>query len=35
MGIGAFNISDFNTFELARLNCQAGATLSSVGWPKV
>jgi molybdopterin/thiamine biosynthesis adenylyltransferase/nitroreductase len=35
MGIGAFNISDLDTFELANFNRQAGATLSSLGRPKV
>jgi sulfur-carrier protein adenylyltransferase/sulfurtransferase len=34
MGIGAFNISDLDTFELANFNRQAGATLSSLGRPK-
>ena len=34
MGIGAFNISDFDEFELANFNRQAGATLSSLGRPK-
>lgn len=35
MGVGAFNISDLDTFELANFNRQAGATLSSLGRPKV
>ena len=34
MGIGAFNISDLDTFELANFNRQAGATISSLGRPK-
>lgn len=35
LGIGAFNISDFDTFDLVNFNRQAGATVSSVGRPKV
>ncbi len=35
MGIGHFNISDFDTFELANFNRQAGATLSHIGRTKV
>jgi molybdopterin/thiamine biosynthesis adenylyltransferase len=35
LGIGAFNIADFDRFELANFNRQAGATLSSIGQPKV
>lgn len=35
MGIGAFNISDLDTFELPNFNRQAGATLSSLDRPKV
>jgi molybdopterin/thiamine biosynthesis adenylyltransferase len=35
MGIGAFNISDFDTFELVNFNRQAGAALSTLGKPKV
>ncbi len=34
LGIGAFNIADFDAFELANFNRQAGATLSSLGRPK-
>ncbi len=35
MGIGRFNISDFDTFELANFNRQAGASMSHVGCAKV
>lgn len=35
LGIGAFNISDFDTFDLVNFNRQAGAGMSSVGRPKV
>lgn len=35
LGIGAFNIADFDTFELANFNRQAGAAVSSLGRPKV
>ncbi len=35
LGIGRFNISDLDTFELANFNRQAGASLSHVGCPKV
>jgi sulfur-carrier protein adenylyltransferase/sulfurtransferase len=35
MGIGAFNISDLDTFELANFNRQAGAAMSTLGRPKV
>src|SRR5215472_16180111 len=34
LGIGAFNIADFDRFELANFNRQAGATMSSLGKPK-
>jgi sulfur-carrier protein adenylyltransferase/sulfurtransferase len=34
LGIGAFNIADFDRFELANFNRQAGARLSSIGQPK-
>jgi molybdopterin/thiamine biosynthesis adenylyltransferase len=34
LGIGAFNISDFDRFELANFNRQAGANLSTIGKPK-
>ncbi|CAI10215.1 similar to MoeB and ThiF [Aromatoleum aromaticum EbN1] len=35
LGIGAFNIADFDSFDLANFNRQAGATMSSLGRPKV
>ncbi|HJV26873.1 MAG TPA: ThiF family adenylyltransferase [Aromatoleum sp.] len=35
LGIGAFNISDFDTFDLVNFNRQAGATMSALGRPKV
>lgn len=34
LGIGAFHIADFDTFELANFNRQAGASVSSLGQPK-
>lgn len=35
LGIGAFNIADFDVFELVNFNRQAGAMVSSIGKPKV
>ena len=35
MGIGAFNIADLDSFELANFNRQAGAALSTIGQSKV
>ncbi|OIQ78706.1 tRNA threonylcarbamoyladenosine dehydratase [mine drainage metagenome] len=35
LGIGAFNIADLDTFELANFNRQAGAMMSTLGQPKV
>ena len=35
LGIGAFHIADFDSFDLANFNRQAGATVSSLGRPKV
>lgn len=35
LGIGAFNISDFDTFDVVNFNRQAGAMVSSLGRPKV
>lgn len=35
LGIGAFNLADFDFFDLANFNRQAGANLSSLGRPKV
>ena len=34
LGIGKFNIADFDTFELANFNRQAGATLPHLSQPK-
>lgn len=34
LGIGAFHIADFDHFELANFNRQAGATMASLGRPK-
>ena len=35
LGVGKFNISDFDCFELANFNRQAGAMMSTLGQPKV
>ncbi len=35
LGIGAFNLSDFDSFELANFNRQAGASMSHLGRPKL
>jgi molybdopterin/thiamine biosynthesis adenylyltransferase len=35
LGIGAFNIADFDTFDLVNLNRQSGAGVSTLGQPKV
>jgi molybdopterin/thiamine biosynthesis adenylyltransferase len=35
LGIGAFNLADFDTFDLANFNRQAGATLDTIGRPKL
>lgn len=35
LGIGAFNIADFDSFDLANFNRQAGALMSTLGRPKV
>ncbi|MRX08996.1 ThiF family adenylyltransferase [Pseudoduganella sp. FT25W] len=35
LGIGAFHIADFDTFDIANFNRQVGATMSSLGQPKV
>ena len=35
LGIGAFNIADFDTFDVANINRQVGAAVSTVGLPKV
>lgn len=35
LGIGAFHIADFDTFDIANFNRQVGASMSSLGRPKV
>ena len=35
LGIGAFSIADFDTYALANFNRQVGATMSSLGRPKI
>lgn len=35
MGIGAFSLAEFDAFELANFNRQAGATVSTLGRPKL
>lgn len=35
LGIGAFNISDFDAFDYVNFNRQAGAVMASLGLPKV
>jgi molybdopterin/thiamine biosynthesis adenylyltransferase len=35
LGIGAFNLADFDTFALANINRQAGAVMSTLGRPKL
>lgn len=35
LGIGALNLTDFDNFELANFNRQAGAAISTLGRPKV
>lgn len=35
LGIGAFKIADFDTFDIVNFNRQIGATISSIGRPKV
>jgi molybdopterin/thiamine biosynthesis adenylyltransferase len=34
LGIGAFHVADFDTFEIANFNRQAGAAVSTLGQPK-
>jgi len=34
LGVGAFHIADFDTFDLANFNRQAGALVSTIGRPK-
>lgn len=35
LGVGALNLTDFDSFELANFNRQAGAATSTIGRPKV
>lgn len=35
LGIGAFSLADFDTFDLVNMNRQAGASMSSLGRPKL
>jgi molybdopterin/thiamine biosynthesis adenylyltransferase len=35
LGVGAFHLADFDVFELANFNRQAGATLATIHQPKV
>lgn len=35
LGMGSFNLADFDQFELANFNRQAGATLRHIGMPKL
>ena len=35
LGVGAFHIADFDTFDIANFNRQVGATMSTLGQPKV
>jgi molybdopterin/thiamine biosynthesis adenylyltransferase len=35
LGIGAFHVADFDTFDIENFNRQAGATLGNIGRPKV
>src|SRR5580658_9388734 len=35
LGVGAFTLADFDHFELANFNRQAGAKMSTVGQPKL
>ena len=35
LGVGAFNIADFDTFDLVNFNRQAGAGMAALGQPKV
>ena len=35
LGIGAFHIADFDTFAIENFNRQVGATVSTIGMPKV
>lgn len=35
LGIGAFSIADFDTFDIANFNRQTGADMTSIGMPKL
>jgi molybdopterin/thiamine biosynthesis adenylyltransferase len=35
LGVGAFNLAEFDSFDLANFNRQAGATVSTLGRPKL
>ena len=35
LGVGAFHVADFDTFDIANFNRQVGATMSTLGLPKV
>jgi molybdopterin/thiamine biosynthesis adenylyltransferase len=35
LGVGAFHVADFDTFDVANFNRQVGATMSTLGLPKV
>src|SRR5512137_1181382 len=35
LGLGAFNIADFDLFDIANFNRQVGAAVSTIGKPKV
>ena len=35
LGIGAFNLADFDTFDIVNFNRQVGATMATVGHPKL
>src|SRR5450830_1560758 len=35
LGIGAFHITDFDTFDIANFNRQVGANMRTIGEPKV
>jgi sulfur-carrier protein adenylyltransferase/sulfurtransferase len=35
LGVGSFNLADFDTFDLANFNRQAGASLDTLGKPKL
>ena len=35
LGIGRFRIADFDTFDIVNFNRQAGATMDTIGRPKI